>query len=46
MEVSSRSAASRVVAMPDAAPETPNSTSTGRKERVRCPGSGLVGFSL
>ena len=46
MEVSSRSAARRVVAMPDAAPETPDSTSTGRKERVRLRGSGLVGFPL
>ena len=46
MEVSSRSAARRVVAMPDAAPETPDSTSTGRKERVRCRGIGLVGFPL
>ena len=46
MEVSSRSAARRVVAMLDAAPETPDSTSTGRKERVRCRGSGLVGFPL
>ena len=35
MEVSSRSADRRVVAMPEAALETPNSTSTGQKERVR-----------
>ena len=46
MEVSSRSAARRVVAMPEAAPETPDSTSTGRKERVRCRGRGMVGFPL
>ena len=46
MEVSSRLAARRVVAMRDAAPETPDSTSTGRKERVRCRGSGLAGFPL
>ena len=46
MEVSSRSAARRVVVMPDAAPETPDSTSKGWKERVRCRGSGLVGFPL
>ena len=46
MEVSSRSAARRVVAMPEDAPEMPDSTSTGRKERVRCWGRGLVGFPL
>ena len=46
MEVSSRSAARRVLAMPEAVPETPDSTSTGRKERVTCRGSGLVGFPL
>ena len=46
MEVSSRSAARRVVAMPEAAPETPDSTSTGQKERMRCRGSGLVGYPL
>ena len=46
MEVSSRSAARRVVAMPEAAPEMPDSRLTGWKERVRCRGRSLVGFPL
>ena len=46
MEVSSRSAGRQLVAKLGAAPETPDSTSTGRKERVRWRGRGLVGFPL
>ena len=42
----SKLAASRSDAMPESVPDAADSTSTGRKERARCQGRGLLALPL